>query len=143
MILLLSSWFFKILTGFFSGSLTNLAVISKTTFLRINFILAKRNSKWKNISYYREFILRNVVFEITAKLVKDPERNPVRILKNQEESSNIIIYIINIIILKNNCLLFSFFYAKLFHFLRKIASFFMQTPVNSIFGRSWVIFIVK
>ena len=93
MILLLSSWFLKIIRGFLFGCLTNLAFILKTTFPIINFILVKRNSIWKNISYYREFIIGNVVFKINAKLVKHPKRNLLRIFKNKEESSNIIIYL--------------------------------------------------
>ena len=73
--LLLSSWFLKILSGFLFGSLTNLAVISKSMFPRIKFVLAKINSKWKNISNYREIIYKNIDFEITAKLEKRPIEN--------------------------------------------------------------------
>ena len=41
MVLLLSSWSFKLLMGFLFGSLTNLAVISKTAFPRVNSLLAR------------------------------------------------------------------------------------------------------
>ena len=119
MALLLSSWSFKLLMGFLFGSLVNLAVISKTAFLIVNSLLAKKVNGRVSLAK-REFTLGNAVLEITAKMAKDPKRNPMRSLKDQEESSNTITYIINIKTLKG--------ITNMSLFLCKIVSFFMQTP---------------
>ena len=117
MVLLLSSWSLKLLMGFLFGSLNNLAVISKTAFPRLILFYLLFFAKW-------EFTLRNFVLEITAKLVKDSKRNPMRSFKDQEESSNTIINLYNQYLnFKRNNLHVSFF--------------FIQTPVLHLLLNSY------